>query len=386
MLQLFFLHVGKNCKLYNVHSEVKTMAERTKYLKIGDKIGKVNIADDARGVLITTDVLYGGALNYATKEGAKFLPGADYAKKLQEFWNSDAGKDYVIYDADRILADHKQAKQLYADYFAKLHAEEERRKQAVIAQQTATRTEDKQRVLENMAQDKNSDAAKLLKLKKEAEEKRIAAEQAALNPTTPMQYPGAAGKIQPRKDRDTDSINDDDEEAPVQKAEPANPEPEKPEYEAEEGQKIPAEQPSSEQASLEQTVSEPEPEKAEPEYEEKAPVRNERYERQAEAQSEPYQPRHAAQDANTIIQPVMPEIKFPDFPEIPPFPEKIEVVLPKWCKPVAIVALIMLVLLTIAVVLEVVVAIGIPMIVGGNLLSSVSAAITQVPLHAFPAL
>lgn len=230
--------------------------KRTKYLKIGDKIGTVNIADEQRGMIVMTEVLYGGAINRASKDGPQFLKGADYAKKLQEFWNSDAGKDYVIYDADRIIADHQRAKKMYEAYFAKLRAEEAAKKEAI-------REDDTKRVMENMAQDKNSDAAKLLRLKKEAEEKRIAAEQAAMVPTTPLrmapEQPKAetAPKAEPEKTEAPESAP-----AKAEPSVPAEPVKEEPKPEEEHVLEAPIEAPKAESAPVENEV-EQEPVKAE---------------------------------------------------------------------------------------------------------------------------
>lgn len=331
--------------------------ERTKLLQIGDKIGKVNVADEQRGILISVEVLYGGAINRATRDGVQFLPAAEYAKKLQEFWNSDAGKEYVIYDPNKIIEDHKRAKQMYENYFAKLRKEEAAKREEI-------RENDKQRVLENMAQDKNSDAAKLMKLKKEAEEKRIAAEKAAQVPTTPLKLESEKPQEKPTVEETVKSAVSEEETPEPQTAAP------------------------EEKAPVQEHPVQPEPQQLKadehepaPEEQEKAPVSNERIDEPYDDQAveEPV-PRKEKKHMGLGRKPAPSEQKnVPAGKELMQQPihtenttQTIVLVFPKWVKAVAIIALIMLILLTAVVILQIV-SVYFPMPINGKQLIGIGA-------------
>lgn len=332
--------------------------ERTKLLQIGDKIGKVNVADEQRGILISVEVLYGGAINRATRDGVQFLPAAEYAKKLQEFWSSDAGKEYVIYDPNKIIEDHKRAKQMYENYFAKLRKEEAAKREEI-------RENDKQRVLENMAQDKNSDAAKLMKLKKEAEEKRIAAEKAAQVPTTPLKLESETPRDKPAVEETVKSAVSEEETSEPQTV--TAPE-----------EKAPVQERPAQQEPQPLKADEPEPATEE---QEKAPVSNERIDEPYDdpAVEEPA-PRKEKQRMGLGRKPASSEQKnVPAGKELMPQPIRTEnttqtivLVFPKWVKAVAIIALIMLILLTAVVILQIA-SIYLPMLINGKQLIGIGA-------------
>lgn len=324
--------------------------ERTKLLQIGDKIGKVNVADEQRGILISVEVLYGGAINRATRDGVQFLPAAEYAKKLQEFWNSDAGKEYVIYDPNKIIEDHKRAKQMYENYFAKLRKEEAAKREEI-------RENDKQRVLENMAQDKNSDAAKLMKLKKEAEEKRIAAEKAAQVPTTPLKLESEKPQEKPTVEETVKSAVSEEETPEPQTAAP------------------------EEKAPVQERPAQNEPQQSKAEEQEKAPVSNERIDEPYDdhAVEEPA-PHKEKKRMGLGRKPAPSEQKnVPAGKELMQQPihtenttQTIVLVFPKWVKAVAIIALIMLILLTAVVILQIV-SVYFPMPINGKQLIGIGA-------------
>ena len=392
---------------------------RTKYLKIGDVIGTVKVADEQKGMLVELDVLYGGAINRASRNGPQFLKGADYAQKLQEFWDSDAGKDYVIYDTQRIIEDHQRAKAMYEAYFAKLRAEEaekaaklreeeaakaaklreeEAAKAAKLraeetAKQEAIREEDKQRVIENMAQDRNSDAAKLLRLKKKAEQEASA----------PVKAPTAA--LEPEESEPNAQAEPDPAPAvsPVQ-AEPAaeaerteSQEPDVPEeanFEPDEPSEDDVEAPAA--PSAPPTVEAPEPQKNEP-------VQNERIHNtvddRTEEDSAPYEEPGKAMTPNSNEKPVDPAEAHSDSYRAPMEqqaiqermhsengPQIVKLVFPKWVKAVSIIALILLFLL-VAVIVAKFVLLYLPTILNGKKLVStgdVWNAITAFPLRAGP--
>lgn len=325
--------------------------ERTKLLQIGDKIGKVNVADEQRGILISVEVLYGGAINRATRDGVQFLPAAEYAKKLQEFWNSDAGKEYVIYDPNKIIEDHKRAKQMYENYFAKLRKEEAAKREEI-------RENDKQRVLENMAQDKNSDAAKLMKLKKEAEEKRIAAEKAAQVPTTPLKLESETPQDKPAVEETVKSAVSEEETS--------------------EPQTVTA---PEEKAPVQERPAQNEPRQSKAEEQEKAPVSNERIDEPYDdhAVEEPA-PHKEKKRMGLGRKPAPSEQKnVPAGKELMQQPihtenttQTIVLVFPKWVKAVAIIALIMLILLTAVVILQIV-SVYFPMPINGKQLIGIGA-------------
>lgn len=380
---------------------------RTKYLKIGDVIGTVKMTDEQRGMLVERDVLYGGAINRASRNGPQFLKGADYAQKLQEFWDSDAGKDYVIYDTQRIIEDHQRAKAMYEAYFAKLRAEEAEKAAKLRAEETAKqeaiREEDKQRVIENMAQDRNSDAAKLLSLKKKAEEKRIAAEKAEQEASAPVKAPTAAPE--PEESEPNVQVEPDPAPAvsPVQ-AEPAaeaerteSQEPDVPEEansEPDEPSEDDVEAPA--EPSAPQTVEAPEPQK-------NAPAQNERIHDTvddcAEEDSAPDEETGKALTPNSNEKPADPTEAHIDSYRAPmdrPViqeqihsengPQIVKLVFPKWVKVVSIIALILLFLLVAVVVLKFV-FLYLPTILGGKKLVStgdVWNAIIPFPLRAGP--
>ena len=376
---------------------------RTKYLKIGDVIGTVKVADEQKGMLVELDVLYGGAINRASRNGPQFLKGADYAQKLQEFWDSDAGKDYVIYDTQRIIEDHQRAKAMYEAYFAKLRAEEaekaaklreeeaakaaklreeEAEKAAKLraeetAKQEAIREEDKQRVIENMAQDRNSDAAKLLRLKKKAEEKPEPNAQAEPDP---------APAVSPAQ---TEPVAEDE------RTEAQEPDvPEESHSEPDESSADDAEAPA--EPSAPPTVEAPEPQK-------NAPVQNERIhdavDDRTEEDSAPDEEPGKAMTPNSNEKPVDPTEVHRDSYRTPmdrPViqeqmrsengPQIVKLVFPKWVKVVSIIALILLFLLVAVVVLKFV-FLYLPTILGGKKLVStgdVWNAIIPFPLRAGP--
>ena len=389
---------------------------RTKYLKIGDVIGTVKVADEQKGMLVELDVLYGGAINRASRNGPQFLKGADYAQKLQEFWDSDAGKDYVIYDTQRIIEDHQRAKAMYEAYFAKLRAEEaekaaklreeeaakaaklreeEAAKAAKLraeetAKQEAIREEDKQRVIENMAQDRNSDAAKLLRLKKKAEEKRIAAEKAEHEPeesepnaqAEPDPAP-AVSPVQAEPAAEAERTESQEPDVP----EEANFEPDEPSEDDVEAPAAPSAPP---------TVEAPEPQKNEP-------VQNERIHNtvddRTEEDSAPYEEPGKAMTPNSNEKPVDPAEAHSDSYRAPMEqqaiqermhsengPQIVKLVFPKWVKAVSIIALILLFLL-VAVIVAKFVLLYLPTILNGKKLVStgdVWNAITAFPLRAGP--
>lgn len=380
---------------------------RTKYLKIGDVIGTVKVADEQKGMLVELDVLYGGAINRASRNGPQFLKGADYAQKLQEFWDSDAGKDYVIYDTQRIIEDHQRAKAMYEAYFAKLRAEEAEKAAKLRAEETAKqeaiREEDKQRVIENMAQDRNSDAAKLLSLKKKAEEKRIAAEKAEQEASAPAKAPNAAPE--PEESEPNAQAEPDPAPAvsPVQ-AEPAaeaerteSQEPDVPEeanFEPDESSADDVEAPA--EPSAPPTVEAPEPQK-------NAPAQNERIHNtvddRTEEDSAPDEETRKALTPNSNEKPAEPtevhsgSYRAPmDRPVIQEQmrsengPQIVKLVFPKWVKVVSIIALILLFLLVAVVVLKFV-FLYLPTILSGKKLVStgdVWNTIIPFPLRAGP--
>ena len=402
---------------------------RTKYLKIGDVIGTVKVADEQKGMLVELDVLYGGAINRASRNGPQFLKGADYAQKLQEFWDSDAGKDYVIYDTQRIIEDHQRAKAMYEAYFAKLRAEEaekaaklreeeaakaaklreeEAAKAAKLraeetAKQEAIREEDKQRVIENMAQDRNSDAAKLLRLKKKAEEKRIAAEKAEQEASAPVKAPNAA--LEPEESEPNAQAEPDPAPAvspaqtePVaedERTEAQEPDvPEESHSEPDESSADDAEAPA--EPSAPPTVEAPEPQK-------NAPAQNERIHDTvddcAEEDSAPYEEPGKAMTPNSNEKPVDPAEAHSDSHRAPMEqqaiqeqihsengPQIVKLVFPKWVKVVSIIALILLFLL-VAVIVAKFVLLYLPTILNGKKLVStgdVWNAITPSQLRAGP--
>ena len=391
---------------------------RTKYLKIGDVIGTVKMTDEQRGMLVERDVLYGGAINRASRNGPQFLKGADYAQKLQEFWDSDAGKDYVIYDTQRIIEDHQRAKAMYEAYFAKLRAEEaekaaklreeEAEKAAKLRaeetlKQEAIREEDKQRVIENMAQDRNSDAAKLLRLKKKAEEKRIAAEKAEQEASAPVKAPNAASEpeeSEPNAQAEPDpapavSPAQTEPDAEAEHTESQEPDaPEEAHSEPDESSADDVETPA--EPSAPPTVEAPEPQK-------NAPAQNERIhdtvDDRTEEDSAPDEETGKAMTPNSNEQPVDPTEVHSDSYRAPmdrPViqeqmrsgngPQIVKLVFPKWVKVVSIIALILLFLL-VAVIVAKFVLLYLPTILNGKKLVStgdVWNAITAFPLRAGP--
>lgn len=391
---------------------------RTKYLKIGDVIGTVKMTDEQRGMLVERDVLYGGAINRASRNGPQFLKGADYAQKLQEFWDSDAGKDYVIYDTQRIIEDHQRAKAMYEAYFAKLRAEEaekaaklreeEAEKAAKLRaeetlKQEAIREEDKQRVIENMAQDRNSDAAKLLRLKKKAEEKRIAAEKAEQEASAPVKAPNAASEpeeSEPNAQAEPDpapavSPAQTEPDAEAEHTESQEPDaPEEAHSEPDESSADDVETPA--EPSAPPTVEAPAPQK-------NAPVQSERIhdtvDDRTEEDSAPDKETGKALTPNSNEQPVDPTEVHSDSYRAPmdrPViqeqihsengPQIVKLVFPKWVKVVSIIALILLFLL-VAVIVAKFVLLYLPTILNGKKLVStgdVWNAITAFPLRAGP--
>lgn len=380
---------------------------RTKYLKIGDVIGTVKMTDEQRGMLVERDVLYGGAINRASRNGPQFLKGADYAQKLQEFWDSDAGKDYVIYDTQRIIEDHQRAKAMYEAYFAKLRAEEAEKAAKLRAEETlkqeAIREEDKQRVIENMAQDRNSDAAKLLRLKKKAEEKRIAAEKAEQEASAPVKAPNAASEpeeSEPNAQAEPDpapavSPAQTEPDAEAEHTESQEPDaPEEAHSEPDESSADDVETPA--EPSAPPTVEAPEPQK-------NAPAQNERIhdtvDDRTEEDSAPDEEPGKAMNSNSNEKPVDPAEMRSDSYRAPmdrPViqeqmrsgngPQIVKLVFPKWVKVVSIIALILLFLL-VAVIVAKFVLLYLPTILNGKKLVStgdVWNAITAFPLRAGP--
>lgn len=371
---------------------------RTKYLKIGDVIGTVKVADEQQGMLVQLDVLYGGAINRASRNGPQFLKGADYAQKLQEFWDSDAGKDYVIYDTQRIIEDHQRAKAMYEAYFAKLRAEEAEKAAKLRAEETAKqeaiREEDKQRVIENMAQDRNSDAAKLLSLKKKAEEKRIAAEKAEQEASAPVKAPNAV----PELEESEPNVQAEPDPAPATEAERTeSQEPDAPEeanFESDEPSEDDVEAPAA--PSAPQTVEAPAPQK-------NAPVQSERIhdtvDDHTEEDSAPDEETGKAMNSNSNEKPENPTEVHSDSYHAPmdrPVIQEqahaeggtqiVKLVFPKWVKVVSIIALILLFLL-VAVIVAKFVLLYLPTILNGKKLVStgdVWNAITAFPLRAGP--
>ena len=383
---------------------------RTKYLKIGDVIGTVKVADEQKGMLVELDVLYGGAINRASRNGPQFLKGADYAQNTQ-----------------RIIEDHQRAKAMYEAYFAKLRTEEaekaakireeEAEKAAKLraeetAKQEAIREEDKQRVIENMAQDRNSDAAKLLRnsdaakllrLKQKAEEKRIAAEKAEQEASAPVKAPNAA----PEPEEPEPNVQAEPDPAPA--VSPAQTEPDA-EAEHTESQEpdVPEEANSEPDAPSEDDVEAPAEPSAPPTVEapapqKNAPVQSERIhdtvDDRTEEDSAPDEETGKAMTPNSNEKPVDPTEAHSDSYHAPmdrPViqeqihsengPQIVKLVFPKWVKVVSIIALILLFLLVAVVVLKFV-FLYLPTILGGKKLVStgdVWNAITAFPLRAGP--